>query len=37
VDLDEMKKWVEDNPNALAVLRRMTEWENELNYATLSN
>jgi hypothetical protein len=37
VGLDEMKKWAEDNPNALEVLPRMIDWESELNYVSLSN
>jgi hypothetical protein len=35
--LDEMKKWIEENLDAPKVLPRMTGWESELNYVSLSN
>lgn len=35
--MDEMKKWVEENPDAATDLLRMTGRENQLNYASLTN
>jgi hypothetical protein len=35
--LDEMNKWEINNPNAPRELSRMTYWEGELNYISLTN